>query len=170
MLEPSIKSSLSGTNIARTVFVVILIAVIALYWNALPKPPAADFSVTGFLGADVRVSDTSPSLVQSLRVTSIGGFTGTVTLSMGTIVWPSSGYTGPTGPTAVTITFSSTTVTVPSGSYVSVNVTYWASTAMWSSYFSTTGAAFPTWSLTLSATSGTTTHTYTATTFRVISG
>jgi hypothetical protein len=162
LLEIPGKSSLSGTNVARIVFVVFVVAMVALYMNALPKPPPADFNVTGFSGFDMETATVSPSSVQSLRVNSVGGFTGPVTLSLGTITF-ASGYTGPT---TVTITLSATTVTVPSSGYGSADITYWVNAAVWDSYLEESNSA-PSWSLTLTATGGGITHDYTITSGRI---
>jgi hypothetical protein len=164
LLQPSIKSSLSGTNIARIVFLVVVVVGAVAYYELLPKPPPPDFTVTGFSGFDVETSSASPSFVQTLRINSASGFSGTVTLSLGGITYPS----GTTGtPPSLTIQLSSTTVTVPSGSYASVDINWWANSATWDSYLSSTTSA-PGWSLTLTATGGGNTHTYTATGGRIV--
>jgi hypothetical protein len=163
MLEPPIKSSLSGTNVARIVFVVfvVVIALVYFYPMIMPKQAAADFTVTGFSGFDVETISTSPSFTQNLRVNSANGFSGTVTLSLGTITFAT------TGLPSLTYQLSTTTVTVPSGGYATVDIVWWANSATWDSYLSATVSS-PSWSLTLTATGGGMTHTYTATGGRIV--
>jgi hypothetical protein len=164
MLEPSMKSSLSGANVARIVVVVFFVVVCLVYFYPMLSPAAApDFAVTGFSGTDIETISQSPSYVQPLMVTSKNGFSGTVTLSLGTMTF-ASGYTGPSA-SQMTIRLSSTTVTVASGGSTSVSITYWANSAIWDTYATPNS---PGYTLTLTATSGSITHTYTATGGRIV--
>lgn len=154
MLEIPGKSSLSGTNVARIVFVVFIVAVVALYMNALPKPPPADFSITGFAGFDLETGDPT---VKEIRINSVSGFSGTVTVSLGTMTWASD-YTGPT---EIDVEVSSNTVTVPSGSYGTVTISWTASPSTWDAWMEAEGES-PSFDVELTATDGGNTHTASA--------
>jgi hypothetical protein len=94
---------------------------------------------------------------KELRVTSVSGFTSTVTLSLGTLGWPS----GYTGPTTITTQFSSTTVTVPANSYVAVTLSWTATPTTWDTYLGQGNA--PSFTVTLTVTGGGITKTADAT-------
>jgi hypothetical protein len=163
MFEIPGKSSLSGTNVARTVFVVFIVAVVALYMNALPKPPPADFSITGYSSFDLETGD---PVVKEVRITSVSGFTGTVTVSLGTPTWVNTPISGQPDISEITYTLSATTVTVPSGSYATMTITLTASPSTWDTFLNAGNA--PSFTLELTATGGGNTHTATAT-IRIVS-
>jgi len=112
-------------------------------------------SKEGFSGFDL---ETGAPMVKELRITSVSGFSDSVTLSLGTLTWPS----GHTGPTTITHQFSSTTVTVPSNTYVAVTLTWTADPATWDAWEASSGQS-PSFTVTLTVTGGGQTKTVDAT-------
>ncbi|MCS7119835.1 MAG: hypothetical protein RMJ07_06640 [Nitrososphaerota archaeon] len=148
------RGMVSGTNIARIIALAIIAIIVVIYFATRPPPAQPDIKITGSFSFDLETDNVNPT-VKTIRIESVNGFSGSVTISRGSLVWPS----GYTGPTRVDITISPQTVNVPSGGYASVTISFLAPSTVWDTYLQASG--WPTFTFDLIVTGGGITRTQT---------